>query len=151
MTVIDTEKDLHYFSELSATEQDLFRASAMVFYPDIFGANSSKFIPLVKYLLEDFKCVCPSIRDIFSASGKHTITLADGKEYVVRAVDAKLFALAKNIEQIINASEEAKLRHAWSVKSIEDDRITQFSKVLNSSTEQINNSILVGDAFLSGL
>jgi hypothetical protein len=123
----------------------------MVFFPDIFGGSNSKFLPLVRYLLDNFDAITPSIRDIFSASGKHDIKLQDGKSLKVRAVDAKLHFLAPVIAGIIRSASEEDLVKSWKVATIDEDRVIQFSRVLNSCSEQVPNSILVGDAFLSGL
>ena len=143
--------EIVYFAELDPKIQDSFRAKSMVYYPDIFGTNSSKFLPLVKFLLTDFLAVAPSIRDIFSASGKQEIRLTTVGTFTVRALDARLHALAPLVAEIIAASSESTLKSAWGVSSIDEDRIHQYSQVLNSCSEQVNNPILVGDAFLSGL
>ena len=143
--------EIRYFSDLSQKEQDHFRAKAMVYFPEIFGASASKFVPLVRYLLEDFDVITPSIRDIFSARGKLDVKFDNGQTFKVRAVDAKLHNLAKVIDQILATASERELKEAWKVSRIDQDRCAQFAKVLNSCSEQVPNSILVGDAFLSGL
>jgi len=63
------------WSSLNSDEKQFHKVRGMVEYPQIFGSSNSKFDQFSLELVTKFGIVAPSLRDMFSAGGKVTLTI----------------------------------------------------------------------------
>lgn len=119
---------LRMWSTISAAEKRDFTASALAFFPDVFG---SKYENYTLWLITTASVVNPNIRDQFSAGGQFTYTIDSvGQTYSgLPAVVRRVQENKNSILNLINVADGDYLKERWGVDELSEDRITQWSDV----------------------
>ena len=129
--------------------RETFVQLAMALRPEIFSTTSSaKFERLPLLLLKRFGAVVSNMRDLFTAGGTASHEV-DGKRVLLRAIDDRLLRYSTSVEAIIESSSEDDLKYGWNVAVIEDNRLNQYSKLLDMHANGLTYSL--GSIFLDRL
>ena len=119
---------LRMWSTISATEKRDFTASALAFFPDVFG---SKYENYTLWLITTASVVNPNVRDQFSAGGQFTYTIDSvGQTYSgLPAVVRRVQENKNSILNLINVADGDYLKERWGVDELSEDRIAQWSDI----------------------
>lgn len=88
---------LRLWNNLSSEEKESFIAKAMILFPQIFGNSQDKFQELQMWLITNHGVVSKSLRDVFTAGGKLTLTIRNRTFYEVPRVLFNLSSYANKI------------------------------------------------------
>ena len=114
----DKETRAYYrdYSELNNEEKEKFMTEVMILFPEIFTTKKDKFKRVGAYLIENYECINPHVRDTFTAGGKKII---DSEEYP--KIIGHLYEHANQIRRRINEFDLEILEDYWGER-IQDSR-----------------------------
>jgi hypothetical protein len=128
-----------------------FMRLALAIRPEVLGPLQTKYERLPALLLKRFGAVTSSMRDFFSAGGRHEYEAGPEGSGVplIRAVDAKVLENAFEIKQIIDVEPIDSLLFGWGVKTIEANRTLQYAGILSNYSRTFEYDL--GQLFLHKL
>jgi hypothetical protein len=104
------------FSDLDSKTQQVFKIESMVYFPEIFSSSTHKYVKVTLHLLQKYQATCSSLRDLFTAGGRMTVTLQRGKKASIPKVFYNLYINATSINQSLNKMDRDELARIWNVK-----------------------------------
>lgn len=100
---------------LDTESKNNFICECMVLFPEIFGNSSTKFDRCASYLIKNYNCVSPSLRDSFTAGGKQILKL-NGKAVSVPRIIFNLHTMAEKIDNLLQNIPLQKLTDYWEIE-----------------------------------
>lgn len=138
------------FRNLSDAQQENFIVEAMILFPEIFGKSRTKFEGVAAYLMAEYGAVSPHVRDLFTASGKETLSIKNTSVEVPQ-IAFRLQQRAKAIAKKIEIMDDERLKLYWQSEKLEKVRLHQWKKLLDENFALIEPSVLASDIFDAGL
>lgn len=121
------------WTALTHEEKTYYTIQGYVLFPEILSnGNSKKYQRYALWLATDCGIVNTNIRDQFSAGGKVDICNDSGQIKKMPASFGRIEKNKKLIYETILKTEPTKLCDYWNVHELEDDRITQWCKIVSS-------------------
>lgn len=144
---------LRSLNKLPAETKKYFTHLAMVRCPEIFGTagNGSKYDRVAGLLLTELRAVSGNVRDFFSAGGKQTLTLRDGRDVLVPQVVSQLHDSAVQVEKVILNMPKEDLARDWKVQQFSGESVVKYVDVLSQLGPASDEIPSLGDIFLDGL
>jgi len=117
------------FRNLSDKEKENFIVEAMILFPEMFGNSTTKFERAAAYLITEYNAVAANLRDVFTAGGQEVVKI--GKQRItVPKIYFKMRERARAINVKIKEMDSETLAHYWRIKTIKEDRLSQWKKLL---------------------
>jgi len=112
-----TELAIRRFANLTQAEKNRIRAEAFALFPEILGPSSpNKYKRLVSWMIGKYGVVSTSMRDLFSAGGKVSISTPRGVFNGVPKVFSWLKSVATSVQSVVEASSSDMLAQYWGVE-----------------------------------
>lgn len=131
---------IRIWSQLSTKEKQLIRNKAMIFFPEVFGNNSRKFIRIPAWLVKQEAVVCSNIRDVFTAGGKKKLLIGQKQYGDVPQIISRLFANLKEIQQILEEAEASELSLYWNIQTTEAKKVSDWINFVDTYVKKISDS-----------
>lgn len=145
------------YKKLPLAAKERLRFTGMILFPEIFGSSQLKFDRVAAYFLASRNVILSNFRDIYSASGKVTITIKKKRLRIPR-VYWNLFQGAELIAKIIDQIEEKELLECWNLAERPKNVLDYWKKELNKITSKTKDGALLtekgiklSDVFEAGL
>jgi hypothetical protein len=135
--------------DLSEVEKERFIVEAMIYFPEMFSNNATKFERAAAFLIMEYNAVSASLRDIFSAGGRVEIKVKRKKAQVPR-IYHNMMLRSRAIKKTINTLDEEKLKHYWRTKKLGSNRLLTWKKKIDEKSSG-DLPFISSDIFNSGL
>lgn len=112
----------------------------MVYYPELFGNRSDKFSRLAIWLVTREAVVCPNVRDLFSAGGKHDVVINKRIYEKVPRIFVNLFENIEKITSIISETSAFELSEYWEVKTTEQTKVFDWIDLVAENAKRIHDA-----------
>ncbi len=120
------------WNTLSSEEQNHYVAIGFSLFPEVFAQRTNaQYQRYVLWLATHLSVINHNVRDSFTAGGNVEV-LVHGVKMKVSSIFYRVRKLSLLIQRIIEESEPARLKVAWNVKHIEEDRMEQWIDIVSS-------------------
>lgn len=128
------------FSDLDRDLREHFKIETMIYFPEIFSPSNQKYERPSLHLLTKYQATKSSFRDIFSASGREKIKVANNVIVEVPRILHHLYKNAKTIKRILAEIDRDELARSWGLKIKESDDVEQiWLRLVNKQGKLKNN------------
>jgi hypothetical protein len=125
------------WNNLSQTEKQNLKNTAMVLFPELFSNNNDKFNRLAIWLVTREAVVCPNVRDLFTAGGKNDYIIGKKMYKNVPRIFLNLFDNVQSIiDTIINAN-VYELSEYWGIKTTEKNKLVDWIELVDQQSKKI--------------
>ncbi len=126
---------IRLFNELTVAEKKEIRNLSIVYFPIIFSTESTKYEQLTKWIAATFGVISSSMRDTFSAGGKHIINVNNNVSklpHIFKHIETNVI----QIKEIITTTSNHELADFWGIDVNQNsDKISLWiDSVCNYST-----------------
>lgn len=131
---------LRLWTSLTAEQKNSYTIKGYALFPEILSPHSTiKYQRYALWLATSCSIINTNIRDQFSAGGKVDVSTINGTFQKVPAVFGRIKQYSKLIKETIMNASEAILLEYWEVDSIEENRISQWIKIVasNAATDEL--------------
>lgn len=128
---------IRLWTSLSKEEKEQLTAYGYALFPEVLApSNSKKYNRYALWLASNQGIVNTNIRDSFSAGGKISMTLTNRINIQMPAAFARISKYKDLIRTVINEASPLALQQYWTVDHIEDNRISQWCRLVIHNTAQ---------------
>ena len=118
---------LRLFKSLDEEERECLNAVGCAFFPELFGNNfHTKYNRFTLWLIMRKNLANGNVRDYFSAGGRETVLLENGKVLNVPGFFRRIMKYRMKIIEAMYAEPEVSLKEYWKVSHIDGDRLSQW-------------------------
>lgn len=110
-----TPAAIRFFRDLSSQQKESLKGYAFVHYPEIFSNDVNKYFRFTTWLATEHSIIDPSLRDIFSAGGKTTVTTDSETYHQVPRLFKKLQESSKVVRAELENADTDCLSTDWGV------------------------------------
>lgn len=108
----DNNLVIKHFSSLTTNKKREIIITAMVYFPEIFGNSNAKYSRLPTWLAGTYGVVTHSLRDSFSAGGKHQL-MFEGQKYRIPKICKYLAEEVDALKQILFSMGLPEIQYFW--------------------------------------
>jgi hypothetical protein len=132
---------IRLFSELTVSEKKEIRNLSLAYFPEIFSSELNKYEQLTKWTAANFGVISSSMRDTFSAGGKHTISI-ENKIYQVPRIYGHVEKTYLKIKEIITSTSNEELADFWGIEvNKNSDSIAVWVKLVSRNSVEYSREI----------
>jgi len=135
----DSNLKIKLLSSLSVHEKNMIRCKSIVLFPEIFDSNYEN---VLVWMASEFGVVTGSLRDLYSAGGKHSINY-QGESLRIPRIYGHLESNIELIKKIISELTEFEIYNYWTKSSRPENFLNHWIKSVSnfSNNQKISNWI----------
>ena len=142
------------FRTLQTYQKVSIQVEAIVFFPEIFSSQSTKYLNTSIYFLQQYQLISSSLRDAFSAGGKVDLVIK-GSPVKIPQIYKLLYTHAREIKNVIEQTQDEKLQEYWLEHGVDAvkgrNKLEKWKALINSLANGLPNNISATDIFEEGL
>lgn len=132
---------IRMFNELTVTEKKEIRILSLVYFPIIFSSEPNKYESLIKWITANFGVISSSMRDTFSAGGKHLI-LVKKRYFRISHIYKHVEENSQKIKEILSTTPTNELANFWEIElDPKNDKLQKWIELISVNAPENSSEI----------
>lgn len=131
---------IRMWGNLSSHEKQVLKCRAMMYFPELFGRNSSKFGRLAIWLVTREAVVCSNVRDLFTAGGKSDYGIGDIIYLQVPRIFLNLLGDIAAVAAVILQTDASELSEYWQIPTTEQTKLWDWVDLVAAQAQGIQDA-----------